>query len=209
MKYKEAFTQTGGVFGLLQTFDVPWKEENIAANLGIMYMTRSGNKTLSTLYDICVPDTEHIGTGMIEIARSLYTLYITKWNKLYNTLSLEYNPLENYNGTETETIGEFIVAINTTDSSDTSNSTESEQTYGFNSSEATDKDRTEANTSASSTSSNSGNSDRNQTRTLTKSGNIGVTTSQEMLQSERDLWYWLYFEEVFKDIDNALTLPIY
>lgn len=46
--------------------------------------------------------------------------------------------------------------------------------------------------------------------TLTRSGNIGVTTSQQMLQSERDLWVWNFFREiVFPDIDRVLTLGIY
>lgn len=45
---------------------------------------------------------------------------------------------------------------------------------------------------------------------LTRSGNIGVTTSQQMLQSERDLWMWSYFEKiVFPDLDRVLTIPIY
>ena len=45
---------------------------------------------------------------------------------------------------------------------------------------------------------------------LTRSGNIGVTTSQQMIQSERDLWVWNFFHEVvFPDIDRVLTLQIY
>ncbi len=45
---------------------------------------------------------------------------------------------------------------------------------------------------------------------LTRSGNIGVTTSQQMLQAERDLWLWNYFNDViFPDIDKALTLCVY
>lgn len=45
--------------------------------------------------------------------------------------------------------------------------------------------------------------------TLKRSGNIGVTTSQEMIQSERDLWVWNFLEMVFNDVDKVLTLPIY
>ena len=45
--------------------------------------------------------------------------------------------------------------------------------------------------------------------TLVRSGNVGVTTSQQMAQSEIELWKWLYFEDVFKDIDNILTLSTY
>lgn len=45
--------------------------------------------------------------------------------------------------------------------------------------------------------------------TLTRAGNIGTTTSQMMAQSEINLWQWLYFEDVFKDIDNILTISTY
>ena len=47
------------------------------------------------------------------------------------------------------------------------------------------------------------------TRELKRSGNIGVTTTQQMLQQERELWDWNYYNTVFKDIDNLLTLMIY
>ena len=40
-------------------------------------------------------------------------------------------------------------------------------------------------------------------------GNIGVTTSQQMLQSELELWKWDFLEDVAEDIANLLTLPIY
>ena len=47
-------------------------------------------------------------------------------------------------------------------------------------------------------------------RKLTRSGNIGVTTTQQMLQSERDLWMWNYFRDVvFPDLDSVLVLGIY
>ena len=45
---------------------------------------------------------------------------------------------------------------------------------------------------------------------LTRSGNIGVTTSQQMAQSERDLWIWNFFRNVvFPDIDKMLTIQVY
>lgn len=46
-------------------------------------------------------------------------------------------------------------------------------------------------------------------RKLTRKGNIGVTTSQQMITAERELWLWKFFEQVFKDIDSILTLSIY
>ena len=45
---------------------------------------------------------------------------------------------------------------------------------------------------------------------LTRSGNIGVTTSQQMTESEIALWRWNFFNDVvFPDIDRVLTLMIY
>lgn len=48
-----------------------------------------------------------------------------------------------------------------------------------------------------------------QDRTLTRHGNIGVTTSQQMLNSEIELWQWNFFSGVFKDIDKILTIQTY
>lgn len=44
---------------------------------------------------------------------------------------------------------------------------------------------------------------------LTRSGNIGVTTTQQMAESELEYRKHLFFEMVFSDIDHLLTLPIY
>ena len=46
-------------------------------------------------------------------------------------------------------------------------------------------------------------------RTLTRSGNIGVMSSQSLLSSEIELRKWLYYQSVFNDIDTILTLSIY
>ena len=45
--------------------------------------------------------------------------------------------------------------------------------------------------------------------TLTRSGNIGVTTSQQMIAAERDVWMWIVFDVVFADVDKILTCPLY
>lgn len=39
-----------------------------------------------------------------------------------------------------------------------------------------------------------------------RSGNIGVTTTQQMIQSERELRKWNFFDNVFKDLDRELAL---
>ena len=48
------------------------------------------------------------------------------------------------------------------------------------------------------------------THTEIVKGNIGVTTSQQMLQSEYDLRRLNnFYETVFNDVDSFFTLPIY
>lgn len=42
-----------------------------------------------------------------------------------------------------------------------------------------------------------------------RAGNIGVTTTQQMLESERKVWEWNFFEQVFRDLDTELALQFY
>lgn len=42
-----------------------------------------------------------------------------------------------------------------------------------------------------------------------RSGNIGVTTTQKLIQEEREVWLWNYFEQVFNDVDSLLALQIH
>lgn len=132
----------------------------------------------------------------------------------------------NHNSTDTETPDETI-----TDEPDVTRTTQ-DDTYGFNSSEAvhaglqtedetgtTTRTRTGENVrtvdgqdyATSSEASSEGGSDRrSHTYQLKRSGNVGVTTSQQMALSERELWMWNFFEKVlFPDIDRVLTLAIY
>ena len=44
---------------------------------------------------------------------------------------------------------------------------------------------------------------------LTRTGNIGTNTFQNLIQQERNLWMYNFFEQVFKDVDSVLTIPIY
>lgn len=43
----------------------------------------------------------------------------------------------------------------------------------------------------------------------TRTGNIGVTTSQQMAEADIQLWRWNFFYEVFADIDNVFTISTY
>lgn len=40
-------------------------------------------------------------------------------------------------------------------------------------------------------------------------GNIGVTTTQKLIQEERNLWLWNYFDQIFADIDREFALSFH
>ena len=116
-----------------------------------------------------------------------------KWTRLYNAYVQEhYNPLENYSATETEEYQTKVETDTTTDG----------DAYGFGSDDASPLSKTTIHNTTSS-------DPEHNTRHLTRSGNIGVTTSQQMLQSEIDLRKWDFYASLFRDIDSVLALDIY
>lgn len=179
---------TAGIFSAFDTFEVPWRFSDVTnSNLDLLYHGwRSGDKFISPLVNRLLNSSGELSPANVSLlAGIIFDKYNTQWSKLWDTLSLEYDPISNYNMTETESTN-----------GNASNSVHN-AVNGFNSSSAVDSD----NQTASATSSGQ--------RALTRSGNIGVTTSQQMLQSERDLWMWSYFDVVFADIDKLLCLSIY
>ena len=296
-RMREAWTNPSntGIFTQLQSLDVPWSDLGIATELNLNYhLNRSGKKIISPLIE-SYTDNEGILTApqKAEIADAIFAIYNDKWTKLYSLLSLEYNPISNYDMTETEEIegatetelhrtgtetnhgtgtdahaytgtqtnadtgtettthtGTKGVVTNETSTGSSEGATDN-TVYGFNSTTAVNDSGSENTTTAESerdeTSTTTDNltdtrtdalshlrtdnltdtetrniSDqltRNTTdaetgsntvsRTLTRSGNIGVTTSQQMIQASIELWRWNFFTQVFEDIDTILTISTY
>lgn len=78
------------------------------------------------------------------------------------------------------------------------------------SSTTTDSDtETSGDTSASSTVNRNKAGADEEAETTHRIGNIGVTTNQKLITEERNLWVWNFFNQVFRDIDNEITLPIF
>lgn len=60
------------------------------------------------------------------------------------------------------------------------------------------------------TDADSGTDTQTRNYSLRRRGNIGVTTSQQMLEQERTAWIWNFFRNVvFPDVDRVLSIPIY
>ena len=120
------------------------------------------------------------------------------------------------NGTDTSSIygfnsGEAMGANEGVTTTNTTTTDTTEETKDLTDTENTTSSNTTTYNTTDSESINSKitNNDSND-RSLTRKGNIGVTTSQQMIESEHNLWMWNYFEQiVFKNIDDWLTLRIY
>lgn len=235
----------GGIFTALNEFAVPWKEDDIAILLDYEYYGNiSGGKYISPLIEkmlnMYTQNHEYLSSEDINIlAEIIFKVYQVNWNKLYETLSLEYDPIENYSMVEEmqddEKVTEYGKTVLRTDNLQrTKTGTETEtpdlatddnnSVYGFNSSSSvpsttnhqtatgdttTEYDLTEGGTGTQ-THADSGSDTETRNYTLTRSGNIGVTTAQQMIESERNLWLWNFFHGVvFPDVDKILTINIY
>ena len=222
--YSEWLTE--GIFSYLNALEVPWKNDVSGNQLDIIYHgSRSGNKIIGSLIENYLDNNTVSDDNKIIIAQAIYTIYIKNWNALYKTLSLEYNPIENYSMTETENVQDTHKGTlesngnNTNTYTETTlvNDTSNNQLWGFNSTDSVNSDKQTGDTTRdveSTMDSTHKNTDREtkditSDRTLKRSGNIGVTTSQQMIESERQLWLWNIFESVFSDIDKILVLKIY
>ena len=214
---------TKGIFSYLNALEVPWKNDVSGNQLDIIYHgSRSGNKIIGSLIENYLDNNTVSDNNKIIIAQAIYTIYIKNWNALYKTLSLEYNPIENYSMTETENVQDTHKGTVESNGNNTDTYTETtlvndisnNQLWGFNSTDSVNSDKQTGDTTRdveSTVDSTHKNTDREtkditSDRTLKRSGNIGVTTSQ---QSERQLWLWNFFESVFSDIDKILVLKIY
>ncbi len=97
------------------------------------------------------------------------------WERIYNAVTTTYNPLENYNRQEDWN------QTDTGSSSGSGSSTDTHKVTGYNSGDWANQSQDEAYAS------NSGNSSLQTYHTSNVHGNIGVTTSQQMLNQELDV----------------------
>lgn len=172
--------------------------------------------------------------GMIAHFFNVHSRTFTKWA---DALALKYEPIENYDRYEDITIADTRSDSNTihsegTGSSDASSSStntdkltsSTEHDVSAYDSSALQLDTKDATTSTDtvttsssskgsqtqsddSTSTASGKSDRKHTAHI--HGNTGVTTSQQMLQSELDISKWNIYSHITDLFIEELTVPVY
>ncbi len=251
MKLNEAFPdwyETAYIFRKMEQTDFPWADENLALDY---FGNHSGEKLISPLIRAALKKEDVTEVNNV-IETTLYNIlvkkYGNKWARIWEALTAEYDPLQNYDMTEvetpdlTDTETPDITRVETPDirrehdadkntqlSTTVSGSTTTDA-YGFNSAAPVGVGEG----GAESTETVSGDSDHNTEhyidtetgtrthtetgsrttthtgeRTLTRSGNIGVTTSQQMLEAEFEVRKYNFFETVYQDFDEVLTINKY
>lgn len=157
------------------------------------YLNHSGEKWITRMYEFLLKEQNMTQDEALEfMATTVKIRFTTKWNRLYQALVKEYDPLANYSMKEKENIGS---QGKVTTSGETGIAGFDEDSYS------------KANNSEMS-SETTGDFDKNK-RELTREGNIGVTTSQQMLQSEIDVRKYSLYNQVYKDIDSILCQDVY
>ena len=176
---------------------------------------------------------KHIGVWS---RRKLWT-----WTKLYDTLNLKYNPIDNTDKyedytdsrtTERTTSGETASTSGGTDSrteNETTSGTRNETadhdvsaenasdyqpdsrdvTRGSNEDSRNNTARGTTSLTSSGTNSETENYTDTFTHTLHTHGNIGVTTTQQMIEAERESVRYNLVEEIASDYQAAFCLDIY
>lgn len=142
-------------------------------------------------------------TEVASIISNLAEIYNNEYTTKVSMLLMDYNPIENYNSSETETTttenatttGNENTTTSTTNSTTensgvTTNKVSPYDSENFNNdNNTTTTNTTSGNATDTTTINDSGNMTSNGTssRTLTRKGNIGVTTTQQMIESEYEL----------------------
>lgn len=168
-------------------------QDRNSVDIDVLYFTRSSKKWCSTAFRQMA---YNFGTKKYVWDKDIFTPLImkfyNKWESLLTTLDLDYNPIHNYDMTEDEKVNTYLETSDNVD----------KYTNGFNSSTASPTDKSENTITVD------GDWDNNK-RQLTRKGNIGVTTTQQMLEAEIKLRQYNILEQMFEDVDSVLTLSIY
>lgn len=146
----------------------------------------------------------------IEIWTKVYEATFTRW---LEALAIEYAPLENYDRMEHWTDAlDGSGSSNSTGTLDTTYDDAVERTksaYDSSSYQPYDKVTTHATTDTDTTDRTSTTIDNDSEHNGRIHGNIGVTTSQQMLTQELDMGYWNLYERITQLFLQEFVIPVY
>lgn len=221
-------------------YNAEYVEEYMENMLHIDTRTKTKYGELPLYYD----NAEEI-TKMIQ---SVLFLNKYKYDGLYKTIKLEYNPIWNVEGTETTTTthgatetSNIYADKETTNTQGERKATERRSVFPYDTIESTETEGTETeepdnvtegteteetnktpkeetdNTTAevTDTTTEKGRTDKSttgeyiDTMVIDKKGNIGVTSTQNLIGQEREVVNFVFWDIVISDVVKEITIPFY
>lgn len=211
---------------------------NRTQEIYIDYYSKSSKKTLSNLVRLMfltygtqkIDDYYTLSNfGIMNIINVIYARYYKKWQKLYNTTLLNYDAIKPYDVTISETTKDELTSkdkltkgtINTVHTVDgtieSNNEKDFKVAYNSNDSSLTDEIAQTHNSNSTgdvtnnTNSTNEDNYDRTNdiTKSVSRKGNNGNITIQELINKEREILEYQIFDTIFNDLDRVLTRSKY
>lgn len=211
----EAFPKWKENKGIFEYFpDPPWKDVISSVELNLEYFGNiSGSKGISPLVSKMLTDGILEDSSRQALALLISSKFKVNWTRLWNAEIAVYDPVHNYDMREDGTrSGNNRNESHSTDETQHGRSNTSRYShYGFNSQSSNPSDEDVTTEGGTTNLNRNGSVDYtiNESTTLHRYGNIGVTTNQQMIEAERSIRMWNYFNSVYKDIDSVLAIRIY
>ena len=194
-------------------------------------------RELGTMYDAIKDVVIDVTDLRASIAYETLVVFREAWDNIYKSLTANYNPINNYSmtesgqdtrtntgtqstsgvssGTETETPNLTTTATGENNSDgglfgfNSAASVPSDTTHGTNTNTNTQSGTVNTETGGTSSTTRTDDLTEKSVHTFERSGNIGVTTSQQMIESELELRKKQFYSIVYSDIVKHLCLSVY
>lgn len=136
--------------------------------------------------------------------------YNAKWWKLYNAITMNYNPIEPFKTVIDDELLNDDMTSSTNNTTENHKTTDNSGVYPFNLTAANEPVPTNKDESSTTYNDNSSYSRQNtHHRKATRSGNIGNISSQKLIAEEWDLYKRQLIDVIFDDLDNLLVRNLY
>lgn len=151
--------------------------------------------------EVCYPDPVY----MQQLIRIWSEKELSNWQKLYDTTALTYNPIWNVDAHITET--ETRDLHSTMDSVESGTGSTVNSKTGYNDNTFVNAEQDVANNNVDRN--NAGSDTGTITRTTERGGNIGVTSSQQLIREERDIAQFNVYDYITDSFKRRFCLLIY
>lgn len=225
--------------------------------LDILFFSEYSQKRIAPIVEHYVEDNTISESKMLELSNIILSYYKFNWDKMFDLMEIEYDPIHNFSddltenikdadaktvdvndnlkqtGEGTKTRTDNLTSTETKDLTETTTGTVEDRLAGFNSSSYVNRDNESNNQTVKDTGTDTTVNTGTQTvreernfdntsvgkevtddkytrdRIVTRTGNIGNITTQQMLTQEIELWKWNFIHQVLENVRDFTTIAVY